>query len=116
MSVKRQITVKMRLTEEEKELLDRRMRDASTQNREAYLRKMALTGYILKLDLCEVRETLRLLSNATSNINQIAQRANNTRSIYASDVIKLQEEVRDMRSQVADVMKVFGKVRKLLDL
>jgi len=77
---------------------------------------MALNGYILKLDLSEVRETLRLLSGATSNINQVTKMLNETRSIYASDVIKLQEEIRNMRSQVSDVMKVFRKVRKLLDI
>jgi hypothetical protein len=77
---------------------------------------MALNGYILKLDLSEVRETLRMLSNATSNINQVAKRANETRSIYASDMIKLQEEIRNIRSQVSDVMKTFAKVKKFLDL
>ena len=75
-----------------------------------------MNGYILKLDLSEVRETLRLLSGATSNINQVTKMLNETRSIYASDVIKLQEEIRNMRSQVSDVMKVFRKVRKLLDI
>ena len=116
MSVKRQITVKMRLTKEEKELLEQRMRDADIQNREAYLRKMALTGYVLKLDLSEAREALRLMSNTTSNINQITKMANATRSIYGSDMIKIREEVSNMRSQASDIMKVFGKVRKFLDL
>jgi hypothetical protein len=77
---------------------------------------MALAGYILRLDMSEVRETLRLLANATSNINQGAHRANETRSIYASDVVQLREEVEKLRAQVSDVMKVFGKVRKLMDL
>ena len=85
-------------------------------NQEAYLRKMALTGYILRLDMSEVRETLRLISNATSNINQIARRANETRSIYASDMIQIREEVGNLRMQVSDIMKVFIKVHKLADL
>ena len=56
------------------------------------------------------------MANATSNINQVAWRANENRSIYAADMIKLREEVSNMRSQVSEVMKVFEKVRKLLDL
>lgn len=92
------------------------MRDSGIQSREAYVRKMALTGYILRLDTSEVRETLRLLANATANINQIATRANETRSIYAADMIQLQEEVGSLRSEVSDVIKVFSKVRKLMDL
>ena len=86
------------------------------KNQEAYLRSMALTGYILRLDLSEVRETLRLISKANNNINQLARRANETHSIYAQDIIQLQEEVGNLRSQVSDVLKVFGKARKLLEL
>ena len=108
--------MKMRLTEEERDILLQRMKDAGIQNREAYLRKMALTGYILHIDLSEVRETLRLLANATNNINQIARVTNETRSMYAADMIQLQEEVGAMRKQVSDAMKVFRKVRNFLDL
>jgi hypothetical protein len=92
------------------------MQDADMQNREAYLRYMALTGYILRLDTSEVREALRLLSNATNNINQLAKRANETRSIYANDMILLREEVSGMRSQVSDIMKVFRKIREMQEL
>jgi hypothetical protein len=114
--VKRNITIKIRLTEEEKEILEQRMRYAGLKNREAYLRKAALKGYILRLDTSDLREALRLLSNATSNINQVAKVANETRSIYIGDVIQLQEEVGNMRSQMSDVMKTFMEVRKLLEL
>ena len=116
MSVKRNTEVKIRLTAEEKELLLQRMQDTGIQNREAYLRKMALTGYIIRLDMSEVRETLRLLANSASNINQVAHRANETRSVYAADVIQLREEVKNLKLQVSDVMKIFLKVRKLLEI
>ena len=92
------------------------MKEANMSNQEAYLRQMALNGHILRVDMSEAREALRLLANATSNINQVAWRANENRSIYAADMIKLREEVSNMRSQVSEVMKVFEKVRKLLDL
>lgn len=115
-NLKRNVSVLFRLTEDERELLKKRMLDAGVNNQEAYLRKMALTGYILRLDMPEVRETLRLMANATSNINQLAKRTNETRSIYANDMIQLREEVSNLRSQVSDVLKIAGKVRKLLDL
>jgi len=113
---KRKMQIIIRLTEDEHDVLTRRMVDAGIQNREAYLRKMALTGYILRLDMSEVRETLRLLANATSNVNQIAKRANETRSIYAVDMAQLRDEIDAVRLQVSDIMKVFGKVRRLLEL
>jgi len=113
---KRKIRVEMRLTDDENDIFRQRMRDSGIQNRDAYLRKMALTGYVLRLDMSEVRETLRLLANATSNINQIARHTNETRSIYAADMIKLREEMGDMRMQVSEIMKVFMKVRKMMEL
>jgi hypothetical protein len=113
---KRKVFIAIRLTEDEQDTLLQRMADAGVSNREAFLRQMALTGYILRLDMSEVRETLRLLANTTNNINQIAKRANETRSIYAVDMIQMQEQVDGMRQQVSDIMKVFGKVRMLLEL
>ena len=113
---KRKVQVIIRLTEDEQDVLLQRMRDAGVQNREAYLRSMALTGYILRLDNSEVRETLRLMATATNNINQLAKRANETRSVYANDMVQLREEVGNLRGQVSDIMKVFSKVRKFMEL
>ena len=113
---KRKIRIVMHLTEEENDILSQRIQASNADNRESYLRKMALTGYILRVDMSEVRETMRLMANATSNINQVARRANETRSIYASDMIQIRQEVGSLRKQVADALKSFGKIQKLLDL
>lgn len=113
---KRKIRVEVRLTDDERDLLLRRMNDARITNMQSYVRNMALMGYILRMDVKEVREALRLMANATNNINQVAKRANETRSIYAADMIELREEVSNLRLQVSDALKVFGKVRKLLNL
>ncbi|MCL2604137.1 MAG: plasmid mobilization relaxosome protein MobC [Defluviitaleaceae bacterium] len=113
---KRKIRVEVRLTDDERDLLLRRMNDARITNMQSYVRNMALMGYILRMDVKEVREALRLMANATNNINQVAKRANETRSIYAADMIELREEVGNLRLQVSDALKVFGKVQKLLNL
>ena len=113
---KRKVRIEVCMSDDEHDILLQRMNEVGMQNVGAYIRKMALTGYILRLDMSEVRETLRLIANATNNINQLAKRANETRSIYANDMVQLREEVGDLRLQVSDVMKVFGKVRKLLEL
>ena len=113
---KRKNRIEMRLTDDENDIFIQRMRDLGMINKDSYLRRMALTGYIIRIDMSEVRETLRLISNATSNINQIARRANETRSIYDSDMIQLREEIGNLRSQVSDAVKVFAKVRKLMEL
>ena len=113
---KRQIRIELNLTDDERDLLLQRMTDAGMKNMQSYLRKIALTGYILRLDISEVRETLRLLASTANNINQLAKRANETRSIYAQDMIQLREDVGNLQGQVSDIMKVFSKVRKFTEL
>ena len=68
-----------------------RMADAGMINLSAYLRKMAITGQHINLDLTDVREMVRLLRNVSNNVNQIARRANETRNIYAADVEDLRQ-------------------------
>ena len=64
------------MTADERALLERKMREAGTTNMGAYLRKMALDGYILRLDLPELKEILSQLRYMGNNVNQIAKRAN----------------------------------------
>ena len=65
---------------------------------------MALDGYIIRIDLKEVKEMVRLLSNATNNINQVAKRANETRSIYESDIKKLQANLDGLWEQTDTIL------------
>ena len=65
----------MRVTEAERDLIAEKMTVANIRNREAYLRKMAMDGYVVRLDLADVRKMVFLLQNATNNLNQIARRA-----------------------------------------
>ena len=113
---KRKIRIETRLTDDENSIFIQRMRDLGIKNKDSYLRRMALTGNIVKIDMSEVRETVRLISNTANNINQIARRANETRSIYASDMIQLREEISSLHGQVSDALKVFAKIKKFKDI
>ena len=65
-------------------------------NREAYLRKMALDGYAVRLDLPELKELLSLLRRHSSNLNQLVRRVNTTGRVYEEDledIIKRQSEL-----------------------
>ena len=68
----RNIPIQFYVTEKELELITNRMEQTGIQNRRAYLLKMATDGQVIHLDISGVREMVRLLSNATNNINQIA--------------------------------------------
>ena len=82
----RPIQVKFRVTPEERKIIDKRMEQAGTNNMAAYLRKMAIDGYVVKLELPELRDLISLLRRTSNNFNQIARRVNSTDRIYAEDI------------------------------
>ena len=76
-----------------KEAIDRlrqRMDEAGVKNCSAFIRKMSLDGYIVKLDMDDIHEMIRLLRNATNNLNQIAKKANSGDGIYGADIADMQ--------------------------
>jgi len=93
-------------------LIDEKMRAAGIRNRESYLRKMSLDGYVLRLDMSAIKEMTRLLSNATNNMNQIAKRANETRSIHASDVQDLQAHYDSLWGQADAILRSLANIKK----
>lgn len=93
---KRNIRLRFRVTEGERELIETKMAQYGTTNMEAYLRKMAIDGYVLKLDLPELREMVSLLRRSSNNLNQIAKRVNETGRCYEAelqDIRRRQEEL-----------------------
>lgn len=85
--------LKIRISPEDKERIKLKMEDAGILNMSAYVRKMALDGICVKLDLVEVRQLIVMLQRCTSNLNQYAKRANQTGSIYAADIEDLQNRL-----------------------
>ena len=75
---------------EELNTIHQKMAEIGVKNRSAYLRKMALDGYIVKLDMDDIHEMIRLLRNATNNLNQIARQANSSGSIYGAEISAMQ--------------------------
>lgn len=82
----RPVQVKFRVTPEERALIDKRMAQAGVMNMAAYLRKMAIDGYVVKLELPELRDLISLLRRTSNNFNQIARRVNSTNRIYENDI------------------------------
>lgn len=84
------------VTEEEAHIIDEKMKQLGIRNMSAVLRAMVLNGYVLKLDLPQLREMIRLLANLTNNVNQIARRVNEHGSIYESEIDEIQEKVNQL--------------------
>ena len=106
----RTLRVVFRVSEQENRLMEEKMKLAGIQNREAYLRKMAIDGHVIRLDLKDVRELVSLLRNATNNLNQIARRANETRSIYEADIEDLQSHYDKLWDTASGVLKALAKI------
>ena len=82
----REIMLRFRVTPEERSMIEKRMAQLGTTNMAAYLRKIAIDGYVVKLDLPELRELVSLLRRTSNNVNQIAKRANETGRVYDADI------------------------------
>ena len=99
----RPVQVKFRVTPEERKMIDKRMEQAGVTNMAAYLRKMAIDGYVVKLELPELRDFISLLRRTSNNFNQIARRVNSTDRIYAEDIVEMKnllEQIWEADNQV----------------
>ena len=79
----------IRVTPKEKACIQKRMEDMGVENMSAFMLKMALNGYCVKLDLKDLKELLFLLRMCSNNLNQYAKKANETGSIYQRDIVDL---------------------------
>ena len=69
------------------------MREAHTDNREGYIRKMALDGFILELDSAPLKEMCRLLRSISNNFNQVARLANTSGHVYETDLFDMSQKL-----------------------
>lgn len=88
----RKAQLNFRVTEREKELIEDRMKEIGTTNREAYLRKIAIDGMLVKLEVPELKEIVSLMRRTSNNVNQIARRLNETGRIYEVDIADVQNQ------------------------
>ena len=88
---KRDIQLKFRVTPQEREMIETKMAQFGTTNMAAYLRKMAIDGDVVKLDLPELRELVSLLRYSSNNLNQLTSRAHETGRIYETDLEDIQQ-------------------------
>ena len=83
---KRDVQLNFRVSPEELALIEQKMAQLGTKNREAYLRKMALDGYVVRLDLPELKELVSLLRRSSNNLNQLTRLVHETGRIYDADL------------------------------
>ena len=92
----RPIRIEFCVTEQEKELIESKMAQLGTRNMGAYLRKMAIDGYIIKVDYTEQKKLAAAVSRAAANINHICRRITQTGHFYEDDIVELKAKQREI--------------------
>ena len=86
---KRAIQVKFYVTEEERALIEQKMKQIPTRNMAAYLRKIAIDGYIIQIDHSDIKAMTAEIQKIGVNVNQIARRVNATGSVYEQNIAEI---------------------------
>lgn len=107
---KRSVQLHFMVTEHERELIRQKMEQLGTNNLGVYLRKMAIDGYIVKLDLPELSELLSLLRRTSNNINQVARRVHQTGNVYDTDLEDISQKQQELWEQMNEILSRLGRV------
>ena len=97
---------------DELEVIRERMAEAGIRNMSAYIRKMALGGYVLHVDLSDIRELVALQRRCANNLNQVAVHAN-TYGIYPSEIAALQKDYANLWEPLSELLKKLSAVVSL---
>ena len=92
----RNIQILFCVSPEEKKLIRRKMIEAKTKNMGAYLRKMAIDGYIVNTDTTPLKKQYEEMHKIGVNINQIAKKVNSTGDLYPEEMQELKEMVKEL--------------------
>ena len=102
--VERSKRIELRVTEDELMKIRDRMEEAGISSLTAYLVRMAIHGYVIVMDLSDLKEILRLLQISGNNLNQYARRANETGSIYHEDIEELKNNQKEILQEMRKVL------------
>ena len=107
---KREVQLNFRVSPEELALIEQKLAQLGTTNREAYLRKMALDGYVVRLELPELKELVSLMRYSSNNLNQLARRAHETGRIYDADLEDISRRQEALWDGVHQVLTQLAKL------
>ena len=106
----RDVQLNFRVSPHELELIETKMAQVGTTNREAYLRKMAIDGYVVKLDLPELKELVSLMRYSSNNLNQLTRKLHETGRVYDADL----EDISHRQERLWDgVKEILAQLAKL---
>ena len=107
---KRDVQLNFRVSPEELALIEQKMAQLGTKNREAYLRKMALDGYVVRLELPELKELVSLMRYSSNNLNQLTRRVHESGRIYDGDLEDISRRQEALWDGVHQVLTQLAKL------
>ena len=107
---KREVQLNFRVSPEELALIEQKMAQLGTKNREAYLRKMALDGYVVRLELPELKDLVSLMRYSSNNLNQLTRRVHETGRIYDADLEDISQQQEALWDGVHRILTQLAKL------
>ena len=95
---------------EELELIHQKMQQYGTENLSAYLRKMALDGYVVQLDLPELKELVSLMRRSSNNLNQLTRKVHETGRVYDADLEDISQRQEQLWEGVKEILTQLSKL------
>lgn len=107
----RQIQLKFRVTPQEREMIEQKMEQLGTKNMAAYLRKISIDGYVVKLELPELKKMVSLLRRSSNNLNQLTKRVHETGRVYDADLEDIVQNQERLWRAANDILAVLAKIK-----
>lgn len=110
MSETRKQRIRVWVNEGEYNLIQRRMEQLGVSSMSAFMRKMAIDGLIVKLEIPELRDLVSLQRRTSNNVNQIAKRVNTTGRVYAADLEQILQNQEQIWSGIQEIITRLAKI------
>ena len=104
------IVKNIRMTPEELQAIQKKMEQFGTTNFSAFVRKMAIDGYVVKLELPELKELVSLLRYSSNNLNQLTRRVHESGRIYDADLEDIQPHPERLGSAAQEILDKLSKL------
>ena len=107
----RTIHYSFKATSEEDAIIQRKMKTFGIKNQSAFIRAMALNGYVLKLDLPELHDAVRLMGSLSNNVNQITRRLNERGSIFETEIDDITDRQKELRTILSSILHRLDQIQ-----
>ncbi len=106
----RDVQLNFRVSPHELELIEKKMSQVGTKNREAYLRRMAIDGIVVNLEISELKELQSLMCYTSNNINQLTRRVHETGRIFDADLEEILQKQDALWDGLKEILTQLGKI------